>query len=123
LFKSHNQSYKDGHQKRDFVYVKDITRWMAELMKKPGQHGIFNMGYGEARTWIDLSSEVFKNMNRPVKIDWIEVPENLRAKYQYFTEAKMDKLLGLGLSQPQWPIEKGVQDYIQNYLSKEDSYL
>lgn len=123
LFKSHHQEFKDGHQKRDFVYVKDITRWMAELMQKPGQHGIYNMGYGEARTWIDLASEVFKAMDRPIKIDWIDIPEKLRSKYQYFTEAKMEKLLGLGLSSPQWPIEKGVHDYVTNYLNSEDSYL
>ncbi len=123
LFKSHHHEYKDGHQMRDFVYVKDITRWMAELMNKPGKHGIFNMGHGTARTWIDLASNVFQNMDRPMKIDWIEIPQNLREKYQYFTEAKMDKLLALGLSKPQWPLEKGVKDYVTNYLNKEDQYL
>ena len=81
------------------------------------------MGYGEARPWIDLAENVFKNMNREMKIDWIDIPQNLRDKYQYFTEAKMDKLMSLGLSQPQWPLEKGVKDYVQNYLNKEDPYL
>lgn len=123
LFKSHHPEYKDGHQKRDFVYVKDITRWMTELMNKPGNHGIFNMGYGEARTWLDLASEVFKNMDRPMKIDWIEIPQNLREKYQYFTEAKMDKLMSLGLSKPQWPLEKGIKDYVLGHLNSEDPYL
>ena len=81
------------------------------------------MGYGEARTWLDLAENVFKNMDRPMKIDWIEIPENLREKYQYFTEAKMDKLLALGLSKPQWPLEKGVQDYVSGHLNSEDPYL
>lgn len=123
LFKSHHSDFKDGHQMRDFVYVKDITRWMIELMDKKGQHGIFNMGFGQARTWLDLATEVFKNMNHQMKIDWIEIPESLREKYQYFTEAKMDKLLSLGLSAPQWSLERGIKDYVQNYLNNEDSYL
>jgi len=81
------------------------------------------MGHGTARKWIALASNVFKKMDRPIKIDWIEIPQNLREKYQYFTEAKMDKLLALGLSKPQWPLEKGVKDYVTNYLNQEDSYL
>jgi len=123
LFKSHNPKYKDGEQMRDFVYVKDIISWMYQLMSKKGNHGIFNMGYGQARTWLDLASNTFKNMHKPMKIDWIEIPQNLRDKYQYYTEAKMDKLMSLNLSKPQWPLEKGVADYVQNYLMQEDPYL
>lgn len=124
LFKSHNPKYKDGEQLRDFVYVKDITRWMREIMNTPFvSSGIYNMGYGKARTWLDLAKNVFNGMDKPLNIDWIDVPENIRNQYQYFTEAKMDRLMGQKLSQPQWPLEKGVQDYVQNFLTKKDPYL
>ncbi len=123
LFKSHRQEFRDGEQMRDFVYVKEVTHWMQQLMDKKNIHGIFNMGYGKARTWLDLSTQVFKNMNKPVKIDYIDIPENLRDKYQYFTEAKISKLVELGLDAPSWNLEKGIQDYVQNYLLKEDPYL
>jgi ADP-L-glycero-D-manno-heptose 6-epimerase len=124
LFKSHNPKYKDGEQLRDFVYVKDITRWMREMMNTPFvSSGIYNMGYGQARTWLDLAKNVFNGMDKPLNIDWIDVPENIRNQYQYFTEAKMDRLMDQKLSPPQWPLEKGVQDYVQNFLIKKDPYL
>ena len=124
LFKSHNPDYKDGEQLRDFVYVKDITRWMREMMETPQvRSGIYNMGYGEARTWLDLAKGVFAGMKKPLKIDWIDVPENIRNQYQYFTEAKMDRLMGQKLSRPQWPLEKGVQDYVREYLLQKDPCL
>jgi len=124
LFRSHNPQYKDGEQVRDFVYVKDIVRWMREMMQKPTvASGIYNMGYGEARTWLDLAKNVFAGMNKPLKIDWIPVPENIRNQYQYFTLAKMDRLLGQKLSRPQWPLEKGIRDYVENYLLQEDPCL
>jgi ADP-L-glycero-D-manno-heptose 6-epimerase len=123
LFRSHHPNYRDGEQLRDFVYVKDISRWILELMAKArkgerGFNGIYNMGYGEARTWIDLATAVFKNMDRPLKIDWIDIPVEMRPRYQYYTKAKMDRLLSLGLSHPQWPLERAVADYVQNHLSK-----
>lgn len=128
LFRSHHPDYEDGKQMRDFVYVKDVTRWMHELMlKNDVRSGIYNMGFGKARTWLDLASAVFSNMGKEMKIEWMDVPEDMRPRYQYFTEAKMDRLLGLGLSAPQWPIEKGVADYVKNYLAKstmgQDSFL
>lgn len=128
LFKSHNPRYADGKQLRDFVYVKDITRWILELMTKPGMRsGIYNMGHGRARTWLDLASAVFESMGREMKIDWIEIPEVIRERYQYFTEANITRLMNLGLSEPQWPLEKGIADYIANYLVKgargEDPHL
>ena len=123
LFKSHNAKYQDGKQMRDFVYVKDITRWMLELMNNKIASGIYNMGNGVARTWLDLADATFKAMNVPVHIHWIEVPENLRARYQYFTEANMDKLLAAGLSKPQWPLEKGIADYVKNYLLPANTIL
>lgn len=119
LFKSHRPDYKDGHQLRDFVYVKDITRWCLELMtKKNLKSGIYNMGYGEARTWLDLATASFKSLAKPMQIDWIDIPEILRDRYQYFTEAKIDRLMSLGLSKPEWTLERGVEDYIKNYLLK-----
>lgn len=124
LFRSHNPQYKDGEQLRDFVYVKDIVRWMREMMADTKvASGIYNMGYGEARTWLDLARGVFDGMQRTLKIDWIDVPANIRNQYQYFTEAKMDRLMGQKLSKPQWPLEKGVADYVQNYLLQKDPCL
>ena len=124
LFKSNHPNYADGEQMRDFVYVKDITRWMIELFQKKSiASGIYNMGYGEARTWVDLAKNVFVGMNKDFKIEWIEMPDKFKNQYQYFTEADISKLKAQGLSSPQWPIEKGVLDYVTQYLMTEDPYL
>jgi ADP-L-glycero-D-manno-heptose 6-epimerase len=123
LFRSHRPDYKDGEQLRDFIYVKDITRWMAELREKTPTSGIYNMGFGKARTWLDLAKATFQNLHRVLKIDWIDIPIEMRPRYQYFTEAKMVRLSALGLSKPQWSLEDGVKDYVTNYLSKPDRYL
>jgi ADP-L-glycero-D-manno-heptose 6-epimerase len=124
LFRSYHPDYKDGEQKRDFVYVKDITRWMRELMDSPKVNsGIYNMGSGQARSWLDLAGAAFDSLRRPRQIDWIEIPANIRDQYQYFTEARMDRLLGEGLSRPQWPLEKGVADYVGSYLLRTDPFL
>ncbi len=116
LFKSHRDDYEDGKQKRDFVYVKDITGWMAELMKENIPSGIYNMGFGTAKTWLDLAEGVFGNMKKPLKINWIDIPANIRNQYQYFTEAKMDKPWQVGLRKPKWSLQDGIKDYVQNYL-------
>ncbi len=124
LFRSHKPEYKDGEQLRDFIYVKDITAWMWGLYESPQvASGIYNMGFGRARTWLDLAKAVFENLERPLQIDWIEMPEQLKGQYQYFTEAKMSKLLGQGLEAPAWPLELGVQDYVTNYLKSKPTYL
>lgn len=124
LFKSHRDDYEDGKQLRDFVYVKDITRWICELMDGlPAQSGIYNMGHGKARTWLDLAEASFKALEKPLKIEWIDIPENIRNQYQYFTEAKMEKLISEGLSQPKWSLEDGVKDYIANYLLEKQRVL
>lgn len=123
LFKSANPNYKDGEFMRDFVYVKDVTSWIVELMDKMPANGIYNMGFGKPRTWLDLASSVFKAMNKEMKINWLEMPENIRGQYQYFTEAKTDKWLAAGMSPAKWPLENAVADYVQNYLSKEDPSL
>lgn len=123
LFKSYNPEYKDGGQMRDFVYVKDVVRWMSELMEKRPQNGIYNMGFGKARTWLNLTDAVFTAMSKKPEIHWIEVPANIRDQYQYFTEANMNKWQSQGLSAPQWPLEKAVDDYVKNYLSHGDELL
>ncbi|WP_295902618.1 ADP-glyceromanno-heptose 6-epimerase [uncultured Bdellovibrio sp.] len=123
LFKSADPKYKDGEFMRDFVYVKDVTGWMAELMEKKPTNGIYNMGFGKPRTWLDLASSVFSAMGKEMKINWLEMPENIRGQYQYFTEAKTDKWSAAGMSAAKWPLEKAVADYVQNYLSKDDPSL
>lgn len=123
LFKSHNKDYVDGKQMRDFVYVKDCTRWIVELIDKKVPNGIYNMGFGKARTWLELAENAFKAMSLPMKINWIEVPENIRNQYQYFTEANMSRSFEVGLSQPEWSLEKAIEDYYKNYLLTNDWYL
>ena len=124
LFKSHNSKYRDGEQLRDFVYIKDITRWMWEIMQRPKvASGIYNMGYGHARTWLALASSTFGSMQKPLQIDWIDIPPSIRDQYQYFTEAKMDHLRGQNLSPAEWSLEDGVRDYVERYLQQVDSYL
>jgi ADP-L-glycero-D-manno-heptose 6-epimerase len=119
LFRSHRPDYADGKQLRDFVYVKDISRWILELLTQEGlESGIYNMGFGHARTWLDLASATFKSMGTKTQIDWIEIPEVLRDRYQYFTEAKIDRLQRIGLSAPKWSLEDGIDDYVKNYLTK-----
>jgi len=120
LFKSADPRYKDGEFMRDFVNVKDVTNWIAELMdKKPG-NGIYNMGFGKPRTWLELARSIFSSMQIDMKINWLEMPENIRGQYQYYTEAKTVKWLAAGMTPSKWPLEKAVTDYVQNYLSKED---
>lgn len=123
LFKSANPQYKDGEFMRDFVYVKDVTGWMAELMEKKPHNGVYNMGFGKPRTWLDLANAVFSAMKKDMKIQWLEMPENIRGQYQYFTEAKTEKWRNAGMSSAKWPLEKAVEDYVQNYLVKSDPLL
>ena len=118
LFKSHRKDYKDGEQLRDFIYIKDVNSWMMEIFKNKGiKSGIYNMGFSRARTWLDLASCIFDSLGSEFNIEWIDIPENIRSQYQYFTEADMSSLFSQGLSTPKWPIEEGVSDYIKNYLS------
>ena len=123
LFKSYNSQYADGQQLRDFVYVKDVTNWMMELMNQKPASGIYNMGFGQARSWLDMANALFESMNKPVQIDWLEMPDNIKGQYQYFTEANMKKWQQAGMSAPQWPLERAIQDYVQNYLSQQDPWL
>lgn len=123
LFKSYHPDYKDGEQKRDFVYVKEVSGWILELMNKKPSSGIYNMGFGKAHTWLDLANAVFSAMHKPPQIKWLEMPENIRDQYQYFTLAKTNKWLNAGMTASKWPLEKAVADYVQNYLNQKDPQL
>lgn len=118
LFKSYNPNYPDGGQLRDFVYVKDVVAVIFHFFDHPGKNGIFNIGTGRARSWVDLLSAVFAAMDRETAIDFIEMPENLRGKYQYFTEADLTKLRRVGCDHKFMTLEESVSDYVRNYLAK-----
>ena len=122
LFKSHNPEFKDGEQMRDFVYVKDVLNVLYFLMHNRKNSGIYNLGTGNARTFYDLVTSTFKALNLEPEISFIPTPEDIRDKYQYFTEAKMNKLLSIGFNQPFYTLEDGVQDYVQNYLLADKIY-
>ena len=117
LFKSYNAAYKDGEQVRDFVYVKDAVDVCLYFMDKPRASGLFNVGTGTARTWIDLVNAVFAAMGKPPKIQFIEMPGTLRAKYQYHTQADVSKLQRAGYTNPFTSIEEGVKEYVKTWLS------
>ena len=116
LFRSHNPDFKDGMQLRDFVYVKDLVNVIRFLMENKPLSGIYNLGTGKARAFLDLAKATFKAMNVFENIDFIDTPEDIRDKYQYFTEAKMEKLRSAGYNQAFYTLEEGVTDYVKNYL-------
>lgn len=119
LFRSHNPKYKDGEQLRDFIYVKDVIDVCLFFMENQNHSGIYNVGTGKARTFFDLAKAVFAALDKEPKIKWVDIPEDIREKYQYFTEAKMEKLRSAGYSKPFYSLENGIKDYIRNYLEKE----
>ncbi len=122
LFRSHNPDYTDGGQLRDFVYVKDVVEVCLFLMNDKPASGIYNLGSGKARTFLDLAKNTFKNVGKPENIDFIDTPIDIRDKYQYFTEADMSKLIGEGYKVPFHTLEEGVADYVTNYLIGEKYY-
>ncbi|MEP2669012.1 MAG: ADP-glyceromanno-heptose 6-epimerase [Cyclobacteriaceae bacterium] len=122
LFKSHNPKFKDGEQMRDFVYVKDVVEVCYYLMHHRKNCGIYNLGSGKARTFLDLTRNVFKAMGKKENIEFINTPEDIRDKYQYFTEANMEKLKSIGYNKPFSTLEEGVNDYVRNYLTQGKSY-
>lgn len=117
LFKSHNPNFKDGEQMRDFVYVKDVTEVCMFLMNHRKNSGIYNLGSGKARTFLDLTKAVFKALNKPENIEFVDTPADIRDKYQYFTEANMSKLKGIGYSKEFTILEEGVKDYVTLHLN------
>jgi ADP-L-glycero-D-manno-heptose 6-epimerase len=128
LFKSHKEGFKDGEQKRDFIYVKDILKicfWFLECWQTDSKKfisGIYNAGTGEARTFNDLVKATFQGIDREPAIEYIDMPEDLRETYQYFTEASMQKIREAGYNQPFYSLEEGVGDYVREYLSKGKYY-
>lgn len=122
LFKSHKEGYADGAQLRDFVYVKDCVAVMMWLLDNRQASGVFNLGTGQARSFVDLMHAIGAALNKPVHIEYVDMPESIRPNYQYFTEAKMGKLRAAGCVAPFHSLEQGVQDYVGQYLTKADIY-
>ncbi len=122
LFKSRNDNYKDGEQMRDFVYVKDAVDMTLYFLDNKDKNGLFNVGTGKARSWNDLVTAIFYSMDKKINIEYIDLPEHLVKKYQYFTEAKLEKIKKAGYQKPIFSLEDGVADYVKNYLMK-DKYL
>lgn len=116
LFRSHNPNFIDGGQMRDFVYVKDVVDVLYFLMHHRKDSGIYNLGSGKARTFLDLTTSTFKAMNIEPSIGFVDTPADIRDKYQYFTEADMSKLISIGYTRPFQSLEDGVTDYVKNYL-------
>ncbi len=116
LFRSHRSDYDDGMQLRDFIYVKDVAEVMFFLMTCREKSGIFNLGTGKARAFLDLAKGTFRALNLEAKIEFIDTPEDIRDKYQYFTEANMDKLRSAGYSKEFYSLEEGIEEYVQGFL-------
>ncbi len=122
LFRSHKKEFKDGEQLRDFIYVKDIVKVCFWMMEHKTTSSIYNLGTGKARSFTDLVNASFEALDIPPKIKFIDMPEDIRDKYQYFTEANMEKLKRAGYKQAFYSLEEGVSDYVKNYLSKNIFY-
>jgi ADP-L-glycero-D-manno-heptose 6-epimerase len=116
LFRSHNKKYQDGEQKRDFVYIKDVVEVMYYLMENFRETGIYNLGTGKAQGWNDLADAMFAALGKNAKIKYIDMPEQLKEKYQYFTQADLGKLREAGCNHEFMPLQESVKDYVVNYL-------
>lgn len=123
LFKSYKKEYPDGGQKRDFIYVKDAVNAMIWFYEHPSVHGIFNLGTGKAQSWNELARALFKACEKPVNIEYVDMPDNLKNQYQYFTEADLTKLRKTGCPTCFRNLEQGVGDYVCAHLSQKDRYL
>lgn len=116
LFRSHNPEYKDGEQLRDFIYVMDVVDVCLFLMNKKAGSGLYNLGTGKARTFLDLARATFASLDKAPEITFVDTPADIRDKYQYYTQAEMDKLRAQGYDRPFTTLEAGVDDYVRNYL-------
>ncbi len=117
LFKSHRPDYKDGEQLRDFIYIKDAVEMTLFFLDNPDVNGLFNIGTGTARSWNDVAKALFAALNKPLNIEYIPMPENLREKYQYYTCADMEKLKKAGCTHKCMSLEDAVEDYVNAYLA------
>lgn len=122
LFRSHNSDYKDGEQLRDFIYVKDVVNVCLFLMENRKNSGLYNLGTGQARTFLDLAKSTFAALELEPNIDFVDTPEDIRDKYQYYTQAEMQKLISIGYDKPFTSLEDGVNDYVRHYL-KDAKYI
>ena len=122
LFKSYKPEYKDGGQLRDFVYVKDVVEVILYMYLKLPKNGIYNLGSGKARTFEDLALAVYSALDKQADIEFVDIPIDIRDKYQYFTEADTQKLISTGYSNAFTSLEAGVKDYVQNYLQARQYY-
>ena len=122
LFRSYAEGVADGGQLRDFVYVGDCVQVMLWLLENPKVNGIFNLGTGMARSFADLATALFAAVGKPPRIAYVEMPAAIRPNYQYFTQARMERLVALGYSRPFTSLEDGVREYVQRYLSRPDRY-
>jgi len=119
LFRSHNPEYKDGEQLRDFIFVKDVVDFLFFLYKRGEQNGLYNLGTGKARTFTDLARAVFHALDLPENIVFIDTPADIRDKYQYFTEARIEKLRLAGYDNPFYSLEEGIEEYVMEFLNNE----
>jgi ADP-L-glycero-D-manno-heptose 6-epimerase len=115
LFRSHHPDYRDGEQRRDFVYVKDVVE-MTLHVAAHGATGLFNLGSGSAQTWLDLVRPIFAALQVPEQIDFVEMPEVLRGTYQYYTQADISRLRATGYTRPPTPLASAVGEYVRDYL-------
>ncbi|MEM6633077.1 MAG: NAD-dependent epimerase/dehydratase family protein, partial [Bacteroidota bacterium] len=122
LFRSHQEAYEDGKQLRDFIYVKDVVSVILFLLKQRKASGIFNLGTGKARTFLDLGKAVFSAMELEENINFIDTPEDIRETYQYFTEANIGKIRSVGYDKEFTSLENGIQDYIGAHLLAKNPY-
>ena len=122
LFRSHNPDFKDGMQLRDFVYVKDVVEVLYFFLQHRKDSGLYNLGTGKSRAFLDLAKATFKGMAVKEAISFVDTPADIRDKYQYFTEANMSKLYSIGYTKPFHTLEEGVADYVKNYLLKNSYY-
>jgi len=122
LFKSHHPDYEDGDQLRDFIWVGDCVDVMLWLLDNPGVNGLFNLGTGQARSFVDLAVAVYGALGRECAIDYVDTPEEIRDRYQYFTQARMDRLREAGYGAPFTALEEGVGRYVREFLDAPDPY-
>lgn len=122
LFRSHNPAYADGGQMRDFVFVDDVVDMVEWLLETPEVSGVFNAGSGQARSFLDLANATFAAAGKTPRIEYVDTPESIRDKYQYFTEARMERVRAAGFSGQSTPLEEGVRRYVQDFLATADPY-